>query len=192
MTIHEPMTLATDYMLTIAAAIFAWRLWRTNRMWALAFVFTACGSFFGGTYHGFAPMLLPIAVLLLWKATTFSIGLASFFLLLGSSVKRGIAIFAIVKFVAYISWMITHDEFIWVIADYATTLLIVGIVQLVWRGASTPWVIGSIAVSVVAALVQISGNNDLYHLIQLVGLWLLYRGGKLMNQSTARPTIQPT
>ena len=31
MTIHEPMTLATDYLLTIAAAVFAIRLWRTNR-----------------------------------------------------------------------------------------------------------------------------------------------------------------
>ena len=29
------------------------------------------------------------------------------------------------------SWMITHDDFVWVIADYGMTLLIVGVVQLV-------------------------------------------------------------
>jgi hypothetical protein len=192
MNVHEPMTVLTDYMLTIASAIFAIRLWRSNRLWALAFVFTASGSFFGGTFHGFGPMVTPIAAQALWKATTFSIGLASFYLLIGVKRRRAIAVFAIVKLVAYLSWMISHDAFVWVIVDYATTLVIVGVVQLVWRTPSTRWVIGSIAVSAIAAIVQITGNNVLYHLIQLVGLWLLYRGGTLMNRSTAPPMTQPT
>ena len=88
----------------------------------------------------------------------------------------------------------------WVIVDYGIALLIVGAVQLWRRGPSTPWVIASIAVSVIGALVQMTGirlhehfnHNDLYHMIQLVALWLLYRGGKLTNPSTAQPTTQPT
>ena len=184
MHIHEPATLATDYMLTVAAAIFAARLWRTNRMWALAFLFTAFGSFLGGTYHGFAPQLAPLASAALWKCTTIAIGLASFFLLAGS--ERRLSAFALVKFIVYASWMIAHDDFIWVIADYGVTLLLVGIV------VRTKWVIASILVSVLGAIVQISGNNVVYHLIQLVALWLLYRGGKVMNRSTAPRTTQPT
>jgi hypothetical protein len=198
MNVAEPMTLATDYLLTVAAAIFAVRLWRTNPFWARAFLFTAAGSFFGGTHHGFAPVLIPWVAFLMWKLTIFSIGLASFFLLAGSG--RKLAVFAVVKFVVYATWMITHDQFVWVIADYGVTLLIVGIVQLVRRRPSTPWVIGSIVVSVIGALVQQSGftlhrhfnHNDLYHVIQLAALWLLYRGGALMNPSTVPPTTRPT
>jgi hypothetical protein len=188
-TVHEPMTLATDLLLTIAAFIFALRLWRVHRMWALAFLFTAAGSFFGGIHHGFGPLMTPLLSLTLWKATLFSIGLASFFLLMGSG--RALAVIAIVKLVVYMSWMITHNEFVYVIADYGLTLLIVGIVQLVRRGPSTPWVVGSIIVSVAGALVQQSGfalhqhfnHNDLYHVIQLVALWLLFRGGRASSAS---------
>jgi hypothetical protein len=54
-------------------------------------------------------------------------------------------------------------------------------------------------VSVLAALVQQSGltlhrnfnHNDLYHVIQLVALWLLYRGGKLTSPSKAPPMTRP-
>jgi hypothetical protein len=197
MTIHEPMTLATDYLLTITAVVFAIRLWRTNRQWALAFLFTAAGSFCGGTYHGFGPVMGVLAAIVLWKLTVFSIGLASFFLVLGSG--RHLLLVALVKLIVYMSWMTVHSEFVWVVIDYGIALLLVGVMQLVRRGPSTPWVIGSIVVSVIGALVQMSrlslhehfNHNDLYHVIQLVALWLLYRGGKLMNPSTAPPMIQP-
>jgi hypothetical protein len=198
MTIDEPMTLATDYLLTIAAAVFAIRLWRTNRQWALTFVFTAAGSFFGGTYHGFGSVLQVLTTIVLWKLTVYSIGLASFFLVLGSG--RGLLLVALVKLLVYMSWMTVHSEFLWVIIDYGIALLIVGVVQVVRWGPGTRWVIGSIIVSVLGALVQMSrltlhehfNHNDLYHVIQLVALWLLYRGGKLTNPSTARPMTQPT
>jgi hypothetical protein len=198
MNLHEPMTLATDYVLTIASAIFAARLWRVHRMWALAFLFTAAGSFFGGAYHGFVTSVTPLTAVVLWKLTVFSIGIASFFLLAGSA--RVLAPVAIVMLVIYTSWMIVHNDFVWVIADYGLTLVIIAIVQLVRRGPSMPWVLSSIAFSILGALVQMSryaphprfNHNDLYHLIQLIALWLLYRGGKLMNRSTAPPTTQPT
>lgn len=198
MNVQEPMTLATDYLLTIAAAIFGARLWRTNRMWALAFFFTAAGSFLGGTNHGFAQVIGPFPAAVLWKLTILSIGLASFFLLAGTS--RKLVLLAIVKFIVYASWMITHDQFLWVIIDYGVTLLIVGIAMLVKRGPSTPWVIASIVVSVIGAGVQQSGfdlhkhfnHNDLYHVIQLFALWLLYRGGMLMSRSTEQPSTRPT
>ena len=198
MTIHEPMTLATDYLLTIAAVVFAIRLWRTNRQWALAFLFTAAASFFGGTYHGFGPVVGLLTANVLWKLTVFSIGLASFLLVLGSG--RAFLLVALVKLIVYMSWMTVHSEFVWVVIDYGIALLIVGVVQLVRRGPSTPWVIGSIVVSVLGAIVQMSqlklhehfNHNDLYHVIQLVALWLLYRGGKLTNPSTAPPMTPPT
>ena len=79
------------------------------------------------------------------------------------------------------------------------SLLLVGVWIRV-RPRSAPWVWGSIAVSVLAALVQHFGvsphprfnHNDLYHVIQIIALWLLYRGGLLMTSATVPPTTQPT
>jgi hypothetical protein len=203
MTIHEPMTLATDYLLAASALLFAAGLWRVSRLWSLAFVCTALASLAGGSFHGFAPMLDPAFAAALWKITLLAVGCASFFLLTGTS--RTLAVFAAIKLVVYASWMITHDDFVWVIADYGSTLLIVGAVFMTrWlrqRHPATPWVLGSIVISVIAALVQQSGlalhrhfnHNDLYHLIQIVALWLLFRGGRLdaTNVETGRATIPP-
>lgn len=203
MTIHEPMTLATDYLLAASALIFAAGLWRLSRLWSLAFVCTAVASLAGGSYHGFGPMLEPQFAVALWKLTLLAVGCASFFLLIGTS--RSLAAFAAIKLVVYASWMITHDDFVWVIADYGSTLLIVGAVFVArWRRQrhrAAPWVLASIAVSVIAALVQQSGfalhrhfnHNDLYHLVQIVALWLLHRGGRLAatNAATGPATSPP-
>jgi len=183
MTIHEPMTMATDYLLALAGFIFAARLWTRFRAWSLAFLFTGLAAAFGGTSHGLGPELLVFWQVVLWKLTVFSVGFASFFLLSGEHAAWRVV--AVLKLVIYASWMSAHDEFSYVIADYGITLLIVGALELKYRQPSMKWVIGSIAVSVVGAAVQASGfalhrhfnHNDLYHLIQIVALWLLFRGG---------------
>ena len=207
MTFHEPMTMITDYVLCLAAAWFGIRLWRSGvRPWGLAFLFTAAASLAGGSYHGFAPHHW------LWKATVYAIGLASFFLLSGAVVasvngqaQRILMTVAVAKFMAFATWMITHDNFLNVIVDYGASLLLVAGLQIyAWsrrHAASAPWILASIGVSVVAAVVQQSkvtlhpsfNYNDLYHVIQLVALWLLYRGGLLLRTTeTTRLTIQPT
>jgi hypothetical protein len=207
MTIHEPMTMVTDYVLCIAAAWFGVRLWRAGvRPWGVAFLFTASASLTGGSFHGFAPHHW------VWKATVYAIGLASFFLLSGAIVasvngqaQRILMTLAVAKFMAFATWMITHDNFLNVIVDYGASLLLIGALQLyAWmrqRAASAPWVLASIVVSVLAAAVQQSrltlhqhfNYNDLYHVIQLIALWLLYRGGRLLRTTeTTRLTIQPT
>jgi hypothetical protein len=185
---HDPMALATDYLLALAAVTFAVRLWNRHRLWALAFLFTALAAFLGGTYHAFAPENG-----LLWKAVVFSVGIASFFLLAGSG-GRALRIFATVKLIAYLAWMSTHDEFVWVIADYGISLLILGVVFTVWRSPATRWVLASIAASIAGALVQQfrvtlhpfwMDFNDIYHLIQIVALWLLYRAGAMRQRELA-------
>jgi len=210
MTIHEPATLATDYLLCIAGVVFGARLWHTFRLWSLGFLGTAAGALLGGTYHGLSPEMTAFSAAILWKATIFSIALASFFVLAGCG--RMFAVIAIVKLTVAMSWMIGHDSFLWVVADYSITFLIIGGVMIVaWfreRVPSAPWILGSISLSVVGAIVQQSriapnpnfNQNDLYHVIQIVALWALYRGGRLMaleNQrfttsSKDRPTSPPT
>ena len=176
----DPMALVTDSALGIAALIFAAKTWRGNRMWALAFVFTGVAAICGGLFHAFGDRTP-----LLWKLMVMAVGIASFFLLAGT--HRRLFVVAAVKFVVYMTWMTTHDAFLFVILDYGITLLLVGIFH-----PAKKWVWGSIGVSVLGALVQQAhltihpkwlDSNDLYHLIQIVALWMLYRAATMQRHA---------
>ena len=169
----DPIAFVSDFVLGLLALFFAFRLWRVHRMWALAFVFTAIAAMIGGVYHGYGDRWE-----ILWKATVMSVGIASYFLLAGT--HRRLGIFAAVKLAVYGFWMaMTEANFVYVVADYGLTLLLVGIVH-----PAKKWVWVSIAVSVLGAVVQQArvtvhphwfDYNDLYHLIQMAALWMLYR-----------------
>lgn len=177
--IHEPLTLITDSILAIASAVFGVLLWRKgNRFWAAGFFLTAAGSFLGGTYHGFGGM--PV-----WIATVYAIGLASLFFLWPFSRTAAAAIF-----IVYAAWMTVHyDDFKWVIADYGITIVLLAIIM------RSKWMTAFVLVSIAGAIVQqmpIPFHNDIYHAVQLFGLWLLYRAGVIMIPATGRLTTQPT
>lgn len=187
---HDPMALVTDYLLAAFAFFFARRLYLARSLWSAAFVFTGVAAFLGGTYHGLFEHPL------LWKGVVYSVGIAGFCLLFAAG-GRALFAFGAVKLAVYMIWMSFNDDFVWVIADYGITLILVAIVS-----PARKWVVGSIAVSVVGALVQQArltiheywfDFNDLYHLIQIVALWLLYRAGLAATTSATEPlTIQPT
>ena len=194
----EPVTTITDYMMGAAAAFFGYRLWRAGQQaWALAFSFTALASFLGGTFHGFA-------LADLWKPTVYCVGLASMFLLIGA--KPSLTLLALAKFMLFATWMVFHEDFKYVIIDYGISMLTVAVLQsIAWfndRAESAPWVVGSICVSIAGAVIQQMeigfhrhfNHNDLYHVIQIFALWLLYRGGLLLNRKSATdlPMTQPT
>lgn len=185
--IAEPMTLATDYLLAGVTAWLAWQLprtFRSQRWWAIAFAALAVGAFLGGTWHGFLQSDA------LWKATVLTVGVASFAMLAGSvyATTSGIArqvllVFAFLKLVVYCGWMLKRDEFIFVVLDSGVAFAAVAALHL-WR--FNGWILAGVAVSVAAALVQASGfdlhrhfnHNDLYHVIQIGAMVLLYRGAR--------------
>ena len=193
MTIHEPMTMLTDYVLGGVSTYAAIALLRdsqaSRRLWALAFAALAAAAFLGGTWHGFLQSDL------LWKATTLSAGVASFGMLAGSSyaafpppLRAFVLTAALAKLAVYSVWMLSHDAFIYVVIDTGIAFLIVAAIHLwKWNG---PLVAG-VAVSIAGAAVQASGfglhehfnHNDLYHVIQIAALVLLYRGAKRLQSS---------
>jgi hypothetical protein len=194
----EPVTTITDYMMGAAAAWFSFRLWHAQQKpWSLAFLFTSLASFLGGSFHGFG-------LTELWKPTVYCVGLASMFLLIGA--KPVLTPLAVAKFMVFATWMVFHDDFKYVIIDYGISMLTVAVLQSVaWfsdRAESAPWVVGSICVSIAGAVIQQMeigihrhfNHNDLYHVIQIFALWLLYRGGLLLNRKsvTDLPMTQPT
>ena len=180
----EPTTLVTDYALGAVSFFLGMRLIRDSKSWTLAFLALAMAAFLGGTWHGLWQSDL------LWKATTLSVGVASFGMVAGSAhltttgaLKRVLLIFAALKWLAYTVWMLGHDDFIWVVADTGIALALVGVMHL-WR--FNGWMLGGVAVSLLAGLAQSSGmdmhprfnHNDLYHVIQIAAMFLFYRGLK--------------
>lgn len=191
---HDPMGLVTDYALAVVAWVLAFRLSRAAAPWSTALFFTGIGAFVAGTYHGIYehPMT--------WKAVLYSVGVASFFYLVEISGPKMRAL-ATAKLFAYLIWMWGHDDFLWVIVDYGSTMLIIAAMHLIRRAPAAKWVLASIGVSMAGALVQQMrvtahpfwfDHNDLYHVIQMVAVWLLYRAALVTIPAKGRPTTRPT
>ena len=213
MAIAEPATLMTDYMLGTLSAACGVRLFSRGRscaaasirFWGLALLAVAAASYAGGTYHGFRHAMSAGSSVALWKTTTISMGVASFcFLAAGVSsafarpAARWLIAAAVVKLGVYAAWMLGRDEFRFVIYDYGSTLVLVFLLVIGGRthGAAghRAYIVSGILASIAAALVQQSGlrlhrqfnHNDLMHVIQMVGVWLLYRGGGRLRDAGGR------
>ena len=197
MTISEPMTQATDYLLGAVTAWLCVSLWkqresqRSRLCWTIAFGALALGALLGGTWHG----LLQSG--LLWKATVLTIGVASFAMLVATALavlsgapRTVLLVLAGVKFLFYATAMLIRDEFIVFVIDSGVTFAVVAALHL-WRFNS--WILAGLAVSVIAALAQASGaaphryfnHNDLYHVIQIGAMVLFYRGARRLTDSGA-------
>jgi len=205
--IAEPATLLTDYALAGATAWLAWSLvreregQRSRALWALAFAALALAAALGGTWHGFAPAFAPIAVLLVWKATVLCVGVGSFGMLAGSAIaitagnaRKTLVAIAGVKLAVYSAWMVGHSEYVYVIADTGTALVLVAALHLrsAARDRASRWILAGVGVSVLAAGVQAGGfalhrnfnHNDLYHVIQIVAMVLFYAGARRLRDGS--------
>jgi hypothetical protein len=193
MTIHEPMTLATDYLLALACGGFSILLFRMKSAatgwWSIAFAAVAVAALAGGTYHGF-PSFYPGT---LWKTTLVAAGAASCAMVVATGMATRLAArfffwFSILKFAAYLGWIAFNDQFLAVLIDSGSALLIVAALHAVRGDAAWRWMISAVAVSVAAAGVQAMhlaphpgfNHNDLYHVMQIAAMWLFYRGARLI------------
>jgi hypothetical protein len=207
MSFSEPATMATDYMLAVLCGFFAWRLWRSQKgapqasvyFWAAGFACLGLASLAGGTFHGFSILLSQAVLQELWKVVVYAVGLASFFLLTGTvratilaHVRRLAMLIPYVQLIVYALWMATHADFRYAVYGYAYTNLSILALQVyagVTRGAlSASWLVGGALISFLAAAVQINdiafhrhfNHNDLYHVIQMGGMYLFYRGALVL------------
>ena len=210
MAISEPSTLVTDYMLGTLTAVLAWRLLvhnqrvaqRAVRWWAAALGAVALSSIAGGTYHGFARGLSPLAAGAMWKTTMLAMGFASLFLTLSAvqasfpaRVRRSFQVAAVTKFCVYAVWIVNHDDFVYVIMEYGSTLVFLCALLIAnkIRGEAghRRFVAGGIAVSIAAAVIQQSGvalhrhfnHNDIMHVVQMAAVWLLFQGGRRLRDA---------
>ena len=156
MTITEPTTMVTDYLLAASCAVFAILTFRLHRshlamvLWILAFGFGAAAALAGGTFHGFKLHLSAAVAKSVWDSTMILIGATAAFMTAATIVsslkdgemeyvrwlKRGLLVSALGFAVQKIGWDI-HPNF---------------------------------------------NHNDLYHMTQIAGFWCLYEGVKRLGE----------
>lgn len=203
MTITEPMTMITDYLLTIVSGVAAWRLLRSSRhgdralrFWAGALAFTGVAALAGGTFHGLGMAMPQVVAVACWKTTMFAIGIATF--CFGSAVilsvlpeRAHLLVFRIflLTLVAYLVIVWRNDAFRYAIYYYVPTMVgVLVIVVYLWlrrRRPGSMWIVAGIVLSFLGALIQMGGrgfhanfnHNDIYHVVQMAGIYCFYRGG---------------
>jgi hypothetical protein len=154
MKLTEPATMLTDYALALLCAFFALSLHRRSKgrwtgLWVAAFSVTGFAALAGGTAHGFrVPLGESWGVV--WKTTVVSIAAGSALLIAAGALSA------------------LHPQ-----AKDETT-----------RREGVLWLKRAIGVSFAGLAVLVLklslhpdfNHNDLYHVIQMGGLFCLYRG----------------
>jgi hypothetical protein len=173
---------------------------KSVKYWAAGMGSLALASIAGGTVHGWRLILPTPMVSALWKAAILSVGLASFCFLAGTltasfapPVRRILMMIPVVQLVSYMIWITRYSEFRYVIYNYGGTFVLILLSQIyelfIRKARSAAWIIAGVSVSFLAALVQRSGialhtafnHNDLYHVVQMAGIALLYQGAALLH-----------
>lgn len=212
MIISEPVTTLTDYAIAGEALIFAGLLLKPNRksflhppvlFWAAAFVGVAIAACCGGTYHGFGLSLSMDVKWGLWRGMIYALSFTSGCMLAAavSDLPRGAQAWGwgaiALKSAIYLSWTVLHPNFIYIIVDYLSAMILILALQLRTTNQqaneqnSSSWIIAGVLGSLVAAGVQGIGfkgakyfnQNDLYHLVQMVALYFFYRGACAIKHS---------
>jgi hypothetical protein len=197
MTLHEPVTLLTDYLLAGIGGALAWRLWRRTphiaaRWLSRALALTAISAVVGGSYHGFSANVSPPWALVWWTATLLVICLVSAALAMALLRELGrpagpsvwLAVISLKLAVAAIL-VIAHPRFVIAIADYGSVLLVWAIAAVAIRRRWRGWILTAIGLCVVGAVIQQArvapspnfNHNDLYHVLQAFALCAFYRAG---------------
>ena len=205
--VKEPMTVLTNLILGGLAFVLGVRLAyaaaangiASDTALAFGFEATAIAAVLGAAAHGLDPVVDREQRLRCWRATLYASGFISaasiasvaFFAARGAT-RTAILAFAGLKLLAFLIRVARRPEFRVAAADYGGGLAVVlaGAVYALaaWRAPAAPWLIAGVLVSLIAGLVQARrvslhrhfNHNDLFHVIQLIALYLVYRGGALL------------
>lgn len=205
--LSEPTTTLTDYVLAALTGAFALLLVRRGLaigdagvvVWGGAFAATAAAALVGGTVHGFATRLGEARKRMLWLTTLVLTGLVGFCLIVGAAIalapallREALVALAALKLAGALFLLVRRQDFRFLLYDAGVSLLVVLALVLLaaWRGPApgAGWIAAGAGLSLVAAAVQQSGitlhrhfnHNDLFHVIQMLASYLLFRGGMEM------------
>jgi len=199
----EPAVALTDYALAVETAALAMLLQRSRRnkmqFWlTVYFASLSVASLCGGTVHGFFLDRRSLARPILWSTTLLAIGvtaLATWFmgaeLLSSRRLARVVRIAAAVQLGAYavVVLFITNAFWTAIAINLPAVMFLLATILIKWahkRRRPLLLAASALALSLAAAVLQQTGvgihhhfdHNALYHVIQAIAVYLLYRGGK--------------
>ncbi|HKS24273.1 MAG TPA: hypothetical protein VJZ76_15845 [Thermoanaerobaculia bacterium] len=191
----EPLTALTDAVLAAWTAFLSALLFARGKvLWASAFAALAVAALAGTAYHccRLFPKLVPIAIGL----TSLFLGAAIAMAWLGPVARRIAIALLVVELIACAAGvMVMKDWFLVAVYDYLPVLVAVLIACIVrWRDPAARFIGAGIVVSFIALAFQMSRvpyHNDIYHVIQMAAMVLLYHGGARL-RSPARETAAAT
>ncbi len=206
--LHEPVVVLTDYLLAVECGVFATLLVRrgADAAWSTVFAATSVASLLGGTVHGFFPSdAESLASRALWVITMLCVGVTAAALVrVGAGVGwgrerartlnpgLGMALIGYVGVVLFVS-----RDFNVAIAAYlpAALFTMFAFARNGWRGrpAGVAPALSGIAITIGGAAAQSVGiglhpvyfdHNALYHVVQAVALYLLFRAALEVGESS--------
>ncbi len=197
---HMSLIVLTDYLLALVTFGLGIALIRGAagipvRLWGVAFVALAIGGAFGGTYHALEGGSTDESVVAwIWRINEWFIGLfgllvvaATAILVFTGPTRRFVLTALALVYLAFVAWTWSHTSFAYVLVYNVAVMVFVLAAHLARLRTlpATPWIVAGIAASAVAAAAQASDiavgildHNDLFHLIQLGAMLLLFGGAR--------------
>lgn len=216
MELTRPAVSLTDFALAIECALFVVLLSRRPagdavlRKWfVFFFASVAVASLLGGTMHGFFEYSTSPIRTVLWTGTLLAILVTSYtawsiaaVIQLDSRIGRMVQWFAAAQMIvlSLVVLFVTQQFLIAIVAYLPATIFLFVVFVLAYRRRRNPALasgVAGLALVFVGAAVQQLGfalhpvyldHNTLYHIIQGVALWLIYRAAKWI--SDAQPQLR--
>jgi hypothetical protein len=200
----EPMTVLTDVLLAAAAVFGGVKIYSVSSApvhfyFALSFFLIALGALAGATIHAIRHIPLVSWVPLLWRITGIAVGTsvtamlaATFYHLLPADYADLLRWTVLGLSIIYAAWIWRDYRFQNVIVFYSICMaFVLGAMALSYVSTGSPGaklIAVGILISFGAAAIQRSGfklarhfnHNDIYHVIQLIGLYFFYKGALLL------------
>ena len=212
LAVFEPWTALTDSILAAWVAFWAAYLFsrangsRPVTLWACSFLASAISSLAGVAFHGTRIVLTSTATIaIIWKVVpvatavaTLCLGWAAAIIWLRPALRRIAVALLFVEFACCVgaTFLLAAPQansFNVVLFDSVPVLIAILIgCALHWNDGSARWIAAGVLTAFVAGGVQASkwhhGNppdhNDIFHVIQMAAMYLLYRGGALLPSSS--------
>jgi hypothetical protein len=203
----EPYVALTDYGLTLECLVFLFllapvKLFRGARFWFFVFFSSlAASSLIGGTVHGFFEQPSFFGNRILWPMTMLGIGVTAMAgaqaakeLLDPKVMSTSADLLIYGAFCAYCGVVLfINSTFLIAILGYLPALLILGfaLIKNYLRTRSTPFLSGFLGLSVIlfasaiqqAKILDASHRNVMYHLLQAVGLFMIFTTARATKES---------
>ena len=191
---HEWSVAATDLILASTCSVLAWLC--VPRRGARTLALAGAAALLGTIRHGWGPQLSHTVYRIIWWGSYGLIAIAGTILLktvLRYAIRPGerqdrFCLMADIKICLSILLFALGGDPVWVAVSWGTDLVLIGLLGIRmrrhwWLKPAARWLIIGSCVSVLAGAIQLglfvgttgTLHNDLFHLIQTVGMYAYYR-----------------